>query len=531
MIYMFNGGVNQYTVVYCTAHTVTTSTPHNVTNLVPGISRLWISGSSDPKCNNNFYIIAAPTPTTLSVVYAATRTTCAAAGSGSCGYNNAGSATLTFANGDKIGVGSSGWTAGVPLYEISSSGLAAVMGNGTTVFNYGNASIPFNGCGALGNPSLASAAVTRHRGQFFTLSGVTGAGASYFNSTTFYYDIENLSVPTDGNGTPSACFNYFREVPVLSGTGGTVQIVPDNLHVPGRDEDDFIPGSSDPDYAFLGVTECQILRCAGNRDYQAWTNLQSYSPSAVTISGTLHKGGFVGSTGASFNPAWNGQQNQLGIHPNVENYYAVPDFKAGSIANLMATRTQKFYLGSTPINSPDYGPEMDAAAFKSSNGSLLMVGNFTNGPQTRSIALCSDPRNLCTAGQNIIRYIADARGIYALDVITSGSASDPSMTLLAGQTAWYTFPSTFSGELSQPSISVRLADVSGATGWAIRYGYDQYLLDSSPKNVYACGSSQVCTPPIDLNIGGAGQHFYRIIYYKLSGGIEIPLAVGGVETI
>ncbi len=135
------------------------------------------------------------------------------------------------------------------------------------------------------------------------------------------------------------------------------------------------------------------------------------------------------------------------------------------------------------------------------------------------------------SGQNIIRYIADARVIYAVDVIASGSASDPSMTLLAGQAAWYTFPNTFSGELAQPSISVRLADVSGATGWAIRYGYDPYLLDSSPKNVYGCGSSQVCTPPIDLNIGGAGQHFYRIIYYKLSGGIEIPLAVSAVETI
>ena len=113
---------NQYTVVSCTAHTVTTSTPHNVTNVVPGISRLWISGSSDPKCNSNFYI----SPHRLHHAFgglAATRTTCVAAGSGSCGYNNAGNATLTFANGDKIGVGSSNKGDAVsPLYEIPPAG-------------------------------------------------------------------------------------------------------------------------------------------------------------------------------------------------------------------------------------------------------------------------------------------------------------------------------------------------------------------------------------------------------------------------
>lgn len=530
-------GNNNYTVTSCTGNTITFSAAHNIVNIVSGATRLSITGSTDANCNTSFYVIAAPTPTKLSVVYAAPKTTCNDTGSGSCGYNNAGSATLTFANGDKIGVGSTllnNNSAAVPMYQISTDGAIRAVGSGSNDFNYGTAANSAGtDCGGFSVPGIASNAVTRDRGQFFTLANVGGAGASYFNSTTFYYAIENLSTPVAATGGLSPCNNYFYEVPVLSGTGGTASIIPDNFLVEGRNPDDFIAGNTDPDYAYLSVVECQLLRCAGNRMYEAEQNPQSYNNTPVTLNGTLHKGLWTGAAQSNveiFSETFAATTHQLGVHPNVEDDYSVPNWHAGSFANMMAERTQKFYLGSTPLGSPDYGPEVDSGAFSSAYGHLLIVGNFSNGPQTRTVALCADPRSLCTSDQNIIRYIADARGIYGVDVITAGTASDTLM-LQEGQAAWYAFPVAFTGELSQPSFSARLADVSGATGWAIRYGYDQYLLDSNTANVYNCGSSQVCTPPIDLNIGGAGQHFYRIIYYKLSGGFEIPLALGGVQTM
>ena len=532
--YTSNGGANQYTVVSCVGNTII-SAPHNITNIQPGTSRLWITGSTDPNCNNNFYIIAAPTSTTLSVVYAATQTTCVANGSGSCAYHNASAATLTFANGDKIGVGATLKTnAGnfVPMYEISADGLTKVMGSGSTVFNYGISTIPNDGCIVFGNPADASPAVTKDRGQLFTVKGVSTGNPTidaYFNGTTFYYDIENLSTPTDEGGSPSGCFNFFREVPVLSGTGGTAQIVPDNLHVRGREEDSG-PLGSDPDTTAMSLVECQILRCAGSRIYESETNPQSYNPVAVTdpLNGVLHKGGFASSNGAIFNPSWSVNNDQLGIHPNVESHYSVPDWKAASFINLMAERTGKFYLGSTPTNCPDYDPSMDACAFKNTAGNLLIVGNFTNGPQTRTVALCSDVRNLCTSGQSIIRYIADARGIYAVTVIAAGTMNDIGLTLQQGQAAWYTFPATFAGELNQPAPIPQL--IPGSTGVAYRYAYDPYYLDSNPTGVFDCGSAATpCVLPIDLNIGQPGTHPYRVIYYKTVGGQKIVLNVGDIQ--
>lgn len=591
--------IAQTAVVSCSGNTITFGSPHNITNILQGATRLWIgpqvtigggtgaivtttvsggvvtalnllsggvgytgtvtltisgigtgatgtatatSGvitsvtltaggtgyqatSSDPKCNQPLYVIAAPTATTLSVVYAATQVTCLAGASEPCSHNGA-SGTITFANGDKIGAGATllnNAGSAVPLYEMSAAGVITSVGTSNNVFNYGNATISGNGCGALSVPSLASNAVTRDRDQFFNPSGFTGTDASYFNSTTFYYDIANLSVPVDNGGTASTCANSYHEVPVFSGTGGAASIQIDNLHVPGREIGSYTNGQpANPDIAFLGPVFMQGLGFAGDRAYEQLVNYNSYNPTPVTISGTLHPGGFnPTASGESrvFNPSFNSNSQQMGVHCNAEAVYAVPDCRALGFAHMMIDRTFKFFGGSIKRNSPDYGDKMESYAFSPNTanaGGLLMVVNGTDGPQSRTINLCADPRSLCAAGQSIFKYTADAKGILGVTTISAGTMTD-SLSLQEGQAAWYTFPVASAQELIQPIIGAKLSDGgSTATQVVVHWAYDPYFLQARP-NISSCtvtGALAVCAPNWDKNIG-AGATGGTSIYYQL----------------
>ena len=182
-----------------------------------------------------------PTATTVTVAYAATQTVC----TGACGSSNGG--TIHWQDGTTTA-----------LNFITADGQAQPMGKGSTQFEY------------TGSPTDA---VNRHRCQTFTLTGVAGTAATYFNSTTFIYDCENLIHATDGNGSQST-IGIIREIPVLSGTGGTADIIADNEMVRGRtpSDDGTNAGDSDPDFAFLSVVEAMIAGASGHRMYKVQAN-------------------------------------------------------------------------------------------------------------------------------------------------------------------------------------------------------------------------------------------------------------------
>jgi hypothetical protein len=481
-------------VASCIGNTITFSAPHRITNVIPGVTRLWISGSSEAGCNTNFYVIAAPTATTLTVAYAATTVTCTDTGTGSCGNNNGG--TITFQNGDTL-----------PLTEITASGQIEAVLNGNSRFSYSGS---------------ASNNVARNRCETFTVAGVTGTGASYFNGTTFYYECENLTQSTTANGVTSAQNNYYRQIPVLNGTGGTASIVVDNYLVKGRNASDFAAGDTDPAFAFGSVIEAMNLRAAGHRFYQFESNPQAYLDHYQSGPPSVN-GGWTGSSALSqvviFQQApSSGIENQLYSHPNVENSYSVPDWHAASIASMMWTRLAKFYFA-VPQNSPDYGPELDCSAYTGSYGTLLICLNGSNGPETRTFSLNSYE----TSGQNILRYTARYNGIGPVTVIGAGTSTD-TLTLHGGDAVFYVFPATFSAEYQAPSIAVRLADVTNATDVVVRYSYDLYNLDSANTS-YDCGGTGLCTLPLDKQIGPV---YYRIIYRSSSGAV---LATSDVETL
>ena len=461
-------------------------------NFLPGYAKMWITGSSDSNSNTNFFIIDHPTPTTFHVGRAATTVSC----SGGCASHNGG--TILFANGNSF-----------PLYGIQADGGANPTGSGSTVLDYSTTTA----CAGVGNTSFL-----RNRGQYFTISGVTGTDASYFNSLTGWYASDNLALPTDGNGTTSSCQNYWREVPNLNGTGGTANIVLDGNFMPGREAYNAGSPNTDPGQTFLSIVGAMLGRAAGTRLYNISNNPAAYNP---TASGApQNKGGWI----QTFYAGEFGQttiNNQLYAHPSVENGYSVPEFWAASTADRMWSRLGKYYLGATALNAIDYGSLMESATFQSASGYLHIIANFSNGTQTRTITLTP----LETSGQNIILWIADAtHGIYPLTIITAGT-STYSLTLAAGQAAYFLFPKTFAGELNLPTVGFRLADVADATSIAARCGYDQYLMPAAVPMNLGSGDSGFLTVQLlmDKNIGP--------VYCKLSYlGLSNQVLGGGAKS-
>jgi hypothetical protein len=436
-------------------NTITFASAHGLTVVYPGITRLSISGSSNPAYNTNFYIMAAPTPTTLTVVRSVTDF----AGTGTGG-------TLTYQTGETETISSITATGTFACHGTNGGG--AVCGD-TVIFGVGDPSRP------------------RHRGQTFTISGNSVAG---FNNNTFVDLAENTTL--------TATYFYFRELPGGNSTGGRAQIVADNYYVKGRNGS--LGYDAQPAFVFAEVIEAGILRGAGHRMYALSTNPQGYSPGA----------GFVGTLTVYFNGLFAdgcNQTNQLFAHPHWENGPSVPAFHAGSLASLLLTRVKKFLL-QPALNTPDYGPLFEMAARGGSYGNLLMALNMTDGTQARTFSLAP----YIQSGQQVIRYYGTWQGI-TVTTLPAGTRTD-TVTMDPGATVIYTFPGVFRGELRQASMSVRLADVPNAAKVTVRYNHDPYVLDQATTTTVDCGIGSNCILPVDRNIG---MVYYRLIYVDANG--------------
>lgn len=449
----------------CSGATINLSGPHNIPVLLPGVTRLWVTGNSG--CNGNYYVTSIAGPQTLQVALTATSFT----GTGSGG-------TLTFQNGDSY-----------TLSSISASGNVDPCGgsggaNGGTI------------CGDTFTYSgSANSAVNKHRGMTFTISGSSVSG---FNTNTFIYSPENIVTATTNS-------NYYRQLPSLSGSGGTATIVADNRYVRGRNGEE--QNDNQIGWNFSTVIEAAILRAAGTRLYK-------FSQSFGDWAETYGFGNFI--YNAIFQDT-SGQSVQLFSGPHWENMNSVPSFHSTSLANLLLERIQK-YLLQPALSSPDYGPAFDACARSGSYGNMLMVGNFTDAPQARTISLTP----YLEAGQQIVKMYVNPLGVWTVTSLAAGTASD-TVTFDANGVVVYLFPVTYTGELDIPMVSANLADVSGATKLAVRFGYDQYLLDSS-ANVFGCASIP-CSLPADRNIGTI---YYRLIFTSSTNQV---LATSDVQTM
>lgn len=480
-------------IVSCTGNTITLASNPHLENFLPGAARLYVTGNSDSNCNTKLFITAAPTSTTINVALAATTQTFTSQG------NNGG--TIHFQNGDSF-----------PLYGINAGGPNDCGTGEPCPVQWGSTTLDYStttSCAAVGNTSFL-----RDRGQPFTLTGVTGLGAAYFNSVHGIYDIENLPVPTGANGNTSSCANWWREIPNFSGTGGTAYIVGDNSFIPGRNPWNLMSaGGTTPKGTFLSVVGCVLaVPCSSHRLYQLYRNPNAYNPHAVTGAGfPQYKAAFMNYVGpgsctgfewdevnctlSPSNP--NVNPLQLYSHPNVENGYSAPDFHAGSEVSRLISRLQCFILGATAFDAIDYGPFLESASFQGSCGNLHVVANFSGATQTRTVTLT--PYEI--SGQNAVLWITDAtHGIEPLTIINAGTTTY-SLTLTAGQAAWFAFPTTYAGFLKQPVVSMNAP--AAATHLGMTCGYDQYLLPNAAPTSFSVTGGTVAsvTLPADSNVG------------------------------
>ena len=426
-------------VASCTGNTITLSAPHEITNVYPGITRLSVAGSSGAGCDGKFYVLSAPSSTTLTVARAST----SFSGTGTGG-------TLTFFNGRVESVG----TANASGTIMCSNGICADMLT-------------------LGVPdaNLASS-----RGQTFTLSVTGGTAQSQFNTRTFVDVAENTTGRTGIFG--------FREVPSFAAaTGGVASIVPDNYYIRGRNTG--LTSDANLGWEFATSINAFILRAAGQRLYRLAEAAQGYD--------SAH--GFY-----NLDTAWNytfgdtcNQTVQLWANPHFENGLSVPAFHASSTAARLMNRIRKFALTPTPTQIPDYGPNIPSTMRSGADGSMLMVLNLFDNPRTLTFTLSP----YLQGGQKVVRLYATYTGI-ELQVLPAGSASD-TFTLDPQGVVVYLFPTNFEGELQQPTIAANVSDIANASKIAVRYSYDPYWLDQKTSAV-DCGTG-TCTLPADRGVG------------------------------
>lgn len=504
---------NPVTVASASGNTITFSAPHGIKNVLPGITRLVITGASDTgtpadSTNNNFFIDSCPTPTTCTVLLGATDFTSTATG-GTITWQDGSTEVLTFENatGNVLNCGGGGYLCG-------------------DYFNYATTSNPHQ---------------ERKRGQTFTFSvAPTGAATptgACLNSQpcnwTRMFELlkENLNVTSTGsnmlNSQPGVAL-WHREVPILSATGGTALIAIDNNYHRGITPTTINPiaseggsGDANADWVFGQQMEAIILGALADRKYQD----QPY------ISGYWDQAGFTGSVtytfATNFALGTANTSNHLGqvvMHQYFEGAQAVPMFHAHNIADLMWNANLK-YLAQPKLNAPDLGQWIDCGARVGSFGDILICLNTTDGPQTRTYTLTP----YLQSGQNIIRYVLNSHEI-TMSTIAAGTATD-SLKLQPVESVWYVFPVSFATELVQPKPSVCWApttcaagtsDIAGATGVAIRSAYDPYYLDLMPAT--DCASTFPCTLPVNPKIGPV---YYKIVYYDSSNKV---LATSGVQT-
>jgi len=454
------------TVVSCAGNTITTASPHNLSNVFNGISRLWVSGSTG--CNGRYFVVATPTATTITVVTPST-------------FTGSANGTITFVGGGTF------------------TGVTNGICSGSFCSNTG-------GFGALFGFASCGTALKNNRGQYFH----TSTGNSIFDNITWYYAIENVD-PCGSSG------ELMWPVPNLSSTGGVAYIIPDHHNIRGRNWEG--NGQNGARVAFASITYAGILGGAGTRQYNIELNMQAYDraysggySSGMTAAAAAARMKF--NDGATINL----QDDQAGPHPQWDAANSKAMFACSSIANLLTQRLAPWTIQPS-LPSPDYGQWYEAAARQDGNGNtLLAIQQFADNTTTLTANLAP----YLISGSAIIKYLASCDGGIVASTLGAGTMSDIT-TCKPGCFVAYVFDHSAASILNQPAIGASLADLTGAAKIQIRYSYSPYAFaqqsDILPQ-VYDCGTG-ACTLPVDRNIGPIS---FQVQYLDMNGRV---LATGG----
>jgi hypothetical protein len=475
------GDVNDYTigpypsgyqiaVTSCSGNTITFASDHLIRNVISGFTKFQVVGST--ACDNQYYVIAAPNSTQLSVVLA-NSTASASASTGSVTFPSDGN---TYA-----------------LNQI------AALNSGAAFNTFG--------------PVTLNCAWRAERGRTFTISGT---GSSTLNAMTGWAD--NAGSPNNCSGA----FSFWRQIPNLSSTGGTAYILPDAWYRRGNN---WVTNSdTSAREMFASAAEAIIEGASGVRQYQTGADPQLSDLTVIGVNNAM-----LGET-LAVSRKWNGTDllnsaYVAGVDPITDYGRTIEAALGHANLNLFASRILK-YLYQPRLNSPDFGAAFEAAARSGSFGNLLMIQSFLDAPGTCTANLAP----YLVAGQPVIRYSMTWDSIQAVDVIAAGTTTD-SKTCAPGEFRAYVFPVNEAAEFAQPVIAARLADVANAADILVQYSYSLLSFGSpavaaqTPYQTFNCGTG-TCQLPVDKNIGPV---YYRLIYLDGSGRILTP--PGAIETL
>jgi hypothetical protein len=483
----------------CSGDTCTFSSPHGVASVIPGITRLSITGGTDAggatdTVNNSFLVLAAPTPTTLKLLLAAPDFSCSG-GSFQC----TGTPTVLTQDGGTITNANAFFARGVPNVIAGNNTVSAGVSVGYLIGD----ELGISAWSALNN---------RKRGQTFTMTGISGSTPTSSclislnctpSAATFVLLPENMNLSSAP--LPTSIGLAYQQVPSLSCTScGTAQIVNDFVFKKGITAGD-PQNDENPGFAFGSCMIVVLERGMGQNAYKIMNDWNGYSDQYGFMAGinnpnSVYRTQFPGTLIAG--------KTQNYITPHGENNAAIPMFHALGNCGQMAQSKIK-YLAQPSLNAPDCGPAIncEARAGSGSVGPALLGLNVTDGPQ--SWVFNTTP--YLQSGQSFYCQIVNAVYIGPMTIYASGT-STVTYTLQPEDSLWCMFPKTFAGELTQPSVSFKLADVSGATSVSSQCGYDLYNLNNTPFVSLGSGSGGIVTSTLayDKTIGQPYCNFYYL---------------------
>lgn len=476
-------------VASCGGNTITTSTDHLIRN-ISVVTRPTVTGSSS--CNGSYFVIAAPTSTTLTVALASATGT----------YTGTG-ATLT-------------WQDGTTSTNVR---VTTVSGNGLTLNQ-----LNLTNCTGTNN-------VTSKRGQTFTISG---SSSSSLNGMTGWLDWATPDLCTAATNFD----NYWLQIPSISAsTGGTAYIQADNQAIPGRDWMALTSASARPRSIFASHTGPSVVGFPATKGYgDGATNAgggvtdpclatDRTSTSGTSLNNNITGGGntllWNDAVLSDFQIAWS-----LLSDCNQSQPYAL----AVANAQLVQAVDKQFILQPRAA-APDCGIEgqgsFECGVREDSSGDIiLMIQSYVDNVTSFTVNLSP----YLISGKTILKRVADSRHIQ-VTTLSAGTTSDTT-TCQPGCYIAYVFG--VNGAISlinQPSINY--AFPTGATQAVVTWEYGcvvgqncyglspQAPVDGVLPNAFVC-SSMPCTPPWDRNIGPISFTIHNLT----SGGVPKSTGAG-----
>jgi len=471
-------------IASCSGDTITFSSDHGLRNVLPGDTRVTITGSSGGNCDGKFYVWSIPDSTHMRVnlrfsTFTATPTT----------------GTLTWQDGSTTPV----------------SSLNSLRANST---DYSQTSL---------SPNAIN--LSAKRGMTFTTAG---SGTS-FDTTTFSYGWDVNDYAAGGVGINSGRIRQMANF--TASTGGTAYILPNNAYV--RGPQNWANNSDEgPQHMFASQTTPYLLRVSGKRQYQSSLSggilfsdpydraqptsgtypATNFNNSFPTLGSCIDLGGVSPTCGGiqgAINPQWDYAQTYTAW---------VATANATLLMNYLANSG---FLLQPSLNSPDYGLFFEAAARTSivtgvnpQYGNLLMLQSYADN----TVSCTANLGPYLISGQPIYRYYATWSGIQ-FATLTAGTASD-TMTCEPGALRVYVFPNSGQYTPSTPTLSVRLGDVSNASDVLIQYSYSPLAWTTGVASyafvqTFDCVGGS-CVLPVDRNIGPV---YYKILYVNSSGAV------------